>query len=779
MKFSLQITTIIIFVISSTACVNREKKGTNNSSNDEIYQIREVIPCKYDAVYSFSGGVARVKINNKWGLIDRNGKQITGCKYDKIDSFSNGLARVEMNDKWGFINKEGDEIIPCQYGFCYNFSEGLALVSISFMENTTLEDAFYGKVFIDENSNKILKLKYITAEISDFRGFKEGLAALSLTSRNHKWGFIDKAGREITPFIYDAVVDFSEDMACVSKNGKWGFIDRRGNLVIDCKYDKVYSFSHGFARVYKDNKLLLIDKLGNEVTPLNYDELGEISEGLMAVSRNGQWGFIDENHNIIIDFKYELAYKFSEGLAFVRKSGLWGFVDKSGNEVISCQYTDAKSFYNGFASAYRGNKSLLIDKSGNELAISEYEDSFSEINEGLLAVSKNGKWGFVSVTGTKSEILHKKVDYDWLIGTWEVHTPIYGKLSLVILDEKNLIINDGRYGSQKGTYRIDESILTYYDKTDVGTQAIIIESNKTLEFGDGYYYRKTSGSYTSPLLSTFSQYEEVITSLSENTDVRKDPSNSSQVLYRIPINQNVFINKVPTGEWFQVISYGNNTTGWIHKSQINILPSDSSYEQEIVGGQEAIINDEDGYTNVRSSPNTSSEILYKIYDNETFYVDPVLNENWYKVIASENRPSGWIHKSRVKILSLNPNEKMNDELYERSTIEIETNDKPLQKAETMPQFKGGETEMQRFIAENLKYPVIAQENRIQGRVSVRFIVTETGNITDVTIVKGVDPSCDREAVRVVKAMPKWIPGKQKGQNVSVYFTLPITFKLKQ
>ncbi|MBD8389820.1 energy transducer TonB [Dysgonomonas sp. BGC7] len=121
------------------------------------------------------------------------------------------------------------------------------------------------------------------------------------------------------------------------------------------------------------------------------------------------------------------------------------------------------------------------------------------------------------------------------------------------------------------------------------------------------------------------------------------------------------------------------------------------------------------------------------------------------------------------------------ELREHKQIveEKPVEEKPFVTVEQMPSFPGGETEMHKFIGENLKYPVVAQESGIQGRVTIRFVVTKNGTISDVTVIRGIDPSCDREAVRVVKAMPKWIPGKQNGLNVPVYFTLPIVFKLKQ
>lgn len=121
------------------------------------------------------------------------------------------------------------------------------------------------------------------------------------------------------------------------------------------------------------------------------------------------------------------------------------------------------------------------------------------------------------------------------------------------------------------------------------------------------------------------------------------------------------------------------------------------------------------------------------------------------------------------------------ELREHKQIveEKPVEEKPFVTVEQMPSFPGGETEMHKFINDNLKYPVVAQESGIQGRVTIRFVVTKTGAISDVTVIRGIDPSCDKEAVRVVKAMPKWIAGKQNGLNVPVYFTLPIVFRLKQ
>jgi len=97
--------------------------------------------------------------------------------------------------------------------------------------------------------------------------------------------------------------------------------------------------------------------------------------------------------------------------------------------------------------------------------------------------------------------------------------------------------------------------------------------------------------------------------------------------------------------------------------------------------------------------------------------------------------------------------------------------------EQMPVFPGGDVELLKYISKNLVYPPIAAENGVQGKVTLRFVVSKSGSVDRVEVVRSLDTACDKEAVRVVKSLPKFIPGKQNGVNVSVWYTLPITFKL--
>ena len=98
--------------------------------------------------------------------------------------------------------------------------------------------------------------------------------------------------------------------------------------------------------------------------------------------------------------------------------------------------------------------------------------------------------------------------------------------------------------------------------------------------------------------------------------------------------------------------------------------------------------------------------------------------------------------------------------------------------EDMPEFPGGELALRKFIANSIKYPVIAQENGIQGKVYVNFVVDKDGSITNARIARGVDRSLDQEALRVVNTLPKWKPGQQRGKPVKVSYTVPINFVLQ-
>jgi TonB family protein len=115
--------------------------------------------------------------------------------------------------------------------------------------------------------------------------------------------------------------------------------------------------------------------------------------------------------------------------------------------------------------------------------------------------------------------------------------------------------------------------------------------------------------------------------------------------------------------------------------------------------------------------------------------------------------------------------------YDRKPIIDKNGDQALLVVEQNPEFQGGYSGMQTFLRNKMRYPTLAQESRIQGTVFVQFVVTKTGEISNVRILRGIGGGCDEEAMRVVREMPKWIPGRQNGQAVSVLFQIPVKFQL--
>ncbi len=137
----------------------------------------------------------------------------------------------------------------------------------------------------------------------------------------------------------------------------------------------------------------------------------------------------------------------------------------------------------------------------------------------------------------------------------------------------------------------------------------------------------------------------------------------------------------------------------------------------------------------------------------------------------------------TKEIEINTEDDQKTEVIIQAPVEIQEEEEEEEVVfvvvEKMPEFPGGQQALFKYLSENVKYPVIAQENGIQGRVICQFVVNKDGKIVDVEVVRsGGDPSLDKEAVRVIKSMPNWKPGQQRGKAVRVKYTVPVNFRLQ-
>jgi protein TonB len=149
-------------------------------------------------------------------------------------------------------------------------------------------------------------------------------------------------------------------------------------------------------------------------------------------------------------------------------------------------------------------------------------------------------------------------------------------------------------------------------------------------------------------------------------------------------------------------------------------------------------------------------------------VDSIKPEEQTQLAITDEQVETTVNKEVVEVV-----EQVQEEVEEEAKEEV------FIIVEEMPEFlDGGEAGLRAWIAKAIEYPVIAQENGIQGKVYVTFVVDKDGSVSDAKVIRGVDPSLDKEALRVVNSLPKWKPGKQRGKPVRVSYTVPISFVLQ-
>ena len=149
-------------------------------------------------------------------------------------------------------------------------------------------------------------------------------------------------------------------------------------------------------------------------------------------------------------------------------------------------------------------------------------------------------------------------------------------------------------------------------------------------------------------------------------------------------------------------------------------------------------------------------------------VDTIKPEDIKQLMTADQAQTEVTNKEVVEVV-----QQVKEEVQEADVVEV-----PFVVVEEMPMYPGGDAALLKYINEHAQYPEVAKENNIQGRVIIRFCVTAKGGVSQVSVLKGVDPELDKEAIRVVNTLPAFKPGKQGGKPVPVWYMVPITFTLK-
>ncbi|MBD2006690.1 MULTISPECIES: WG repeat-containing protein [Cyanophyceae] len=303
-------------------------------------------------------------------------------RFDVADSFSDGLARVRVDGKWGYIDKSGDIVIQPQFDEAEPFFEGLAVVWISGQN----------RGYIDKTGRFAIQPQFIK---NAAKKFSEGLARVWVVST---FGYIDKTGSFVIERKFAHADNFSEGLARVQIGGKWGYIDKNGNVVIQPQFDFAANFSEGLAVVGTQEKADgYIDKSGNFVIQRQFAGAVNFSEGLALVKVGDKWGYINQSGNIVVQPQFTSAGNFSEGLALVKVGDKWGYINQSGNIVVQPQFAGAGNFSEGLAVVKVGDKWGYINQSGNVVIQSQFTEAY-QFSEGLAVVKVGDKYGYIRDT---------------------------------------------------------------------------------------------------------------------------------------------------------------------------------------------------------------------------------------------------------------------------------------------------------------------------------------------------------------------------------------------
>ncbi len=399
-----------------------------------------------------------VKVDGKWGFIDRKGKLVLEPRFDLARPACEGMARVREDGKWGYVRAGATAKVMVEPRFvaARDFSEGLAAVK---------QDGKWS--YIDRSGKKS-----IPADFARARSFSEGLAAAAVAREENapawdvRWGYINRKGAWVIKPTYRHACEFGDGLAPVAEDWKVGYIDRSGKTVIECRFYRAESFRDGISlvtsaenvrvtrnglgaivstRVTGGLKSFFIDRAGRplppppggfmieedlseKLTPVNrrwqkrnvytqsplcylnakgavvlktvFREGKPFSEGLAAVTPNfsrDRWGYIDRSGKLAIPLQFSRAGEFRHGLAMVgfRKHG---FLDLEGKTIIAEDFERAHGFSEGLAAVMVGGEWGFIDPQGKAVIQPQFEEVRS-FSDGLAGVRLGGEWGFIDPQG--------------------------------------------------------------------------------------------------------------------------------------------------------------------------------------------------------------------------------------------------------------------------------------------------------------------------------------------------------------------------------------------
>ncbi|MCB0840501.1 MAG: WG repeat-containing protein, partial [Bacteroidetes bacterium] len=329
-------------------------------------------------IENFQDGMARVKIDGKWGYINTTGKIIIPPEYRNAQDFSQGLAAIRFKNGWGYINGQGDIEIKPKFQRAGDFVQGRAPVKMN-----------SGWGYIDLEGKKASKFN-----MRKLLPYEGGEAQ----ARIRYWGVLDLDGKWLVKPAYGQI-EKSGDYWKVRQKGIFGYVDKKGNTVLDMRYPDLGIASEDRISFMVERRYGFLDMDGEEVIPPTYQDAGTFSEGLAGVNYFGKWGFIDREGNMIIKPTYEKIRDFTNGVAVVNK-GLWGVIDKAGKTVIPFEYVKINRNNKGWLTCLhvKTENWEYFDSHGIKLSHKSFEGA-KPVNDELSSIEHNERKNLINLYG--------------------------------------------------------------------------------------------------------------------------------------------------------------------------------------------------------------------------------------------------------------------------------------------------------------------------------------------------------------------------------------------
>lgn len=581
---------------------------------------------------------------------------------------------------------------------------------------------------------------------------KVHLEALKKLSK--EYGIANYVGNNT--YIADKVVD---------KKGLWGLVDIKGKELLPFEYDDVQAIDGcNLMALFKDTLMGLANRDGHIVAPLQYNsdmyEDGQVwsTRGHLVVMQDNKSGVIDTNGRIIVPFKYKDYLYICPDAPFVIVSdysysdgkGKESFIRFNGDTIITAE--DVFYLTDGIVMVTRNGLKGLCDTNGREIVKCQYELSSHSASNGLYSVKKDGRWRLIDLKGKEhfaNALRH---------------------------------INDSNY-----VYYGKSGLIFHYNGDKCG--AIDTNGHTVIPLDLRYSFSK----YDSPSRVVMSNYER-------DTAYIFDLDGRLRDIYSYNYDEGY-------EEWGfeqKYIAVGKNGLWGIADCNWNLItPFKFNGDMWILDSNHFVVQLADG---IKGLVNTKGNILFKapcrwidpigngiysiytndpknnknflrgfadIYGNTTLTNEEYATMQRWQIQRDEDERKAAERRKAEEARRLQAKSQITSAVIIGDTNEEEI----FVVVEVMPKFPGGDSALYMYLCMNLSYPDVARENKIEGYVYLTFTVEKDGSISNILVLRDIGGGCGEAAVEVVKNMPRWEPGHQRGVAVRTQFTLPIHFQL--